>query len=518
MSDDRLLGLDVGTQSVRALLFDARGELIAGHRVPIAPYQPGEPAAAEQPAVLYWEALVAACAGLRQAAPDGCRQIVAAGLTTQRNTVVPVDRDGQALHPALTWMDKRSAARVPPLPGYLRWAFRLAGLSATVSRFQHDAKSNWLACEAPDVHARMHRFLLLSGYLTHRLTGRFVDSTGAQVGYLPFDYKRQQWADAGSWRWRALGLQPGHMPDLVPCGQPLGPLGDEAARALGLPAGLPVISSGADKACEVLGSGCISPETASLSFGTTATVNSCRPRYMEATRFLPAYPAALPGAWNSEVNIYRGFWLVSWFKQQFGAEEQQVAEARGVAPETLLDQQIEAIPPGSMGLVLQPYWSPGVRDPGPEAKGSIIGFGDVHLRGHVYRAVLEGLIYGLREGAERIERRGRVSIELLRVAGGGAQSDVALQITADVFNRPAERPHTHEASGLGAAINAAVGAGLYPDHASAATAMTRPGRRFTPEPAAVRVYDQLYHRVYRRMYGRLAPLFRDIRAITGYPP
>jgi sugar (pentulose or hexulose) kinase len=108
-----------------------------------------------------------------------------------------------------------------------------------------------------------------------------------------------------------------------------------------------------------------------------------------------------------------------------------------------------------------------VRQPGPEAKGAIIGFGDVHTRAHLYRAMLEGLAYALREGKERIERRNGQKIQRLRVAGGGSQSDAAMQLTADIFGLPAERPHTCETSGLGAAITAMVGLGIHPDFPTA---------------------------------------------------
>jgi sugar (pentulose or hexulose) kinase len=158
-----------------------------------------------------------------------------------------------------------------------------------------------------------------------------------------------------------------------------------------------------------------------------------------------------------------------------------------------------------------------VRIPGPEAKGAMIGFGDVHTRAHVYRAIIEGIGYALREARERVEKRNGVPVRRLRVAGGGSQSDAAMQITADIFNLPAERPHVYEASGLGAAINAAVGLGLYPDHATAVARMTRVGRVFEPLPQNARLYDRLYRHVYRRLYDRLAPLYRDIRRITGYP-
>ena len=116
-------------------------------------------------------------------------------------------------------------------------------------------------------------------------------------------------------------------------------------------------------------------------------------------------------------------------------------------PESLFDDLVAAAPPGSMGLVLQPYWTPGIRHPGPEAKGAIIGFGEAHTRAHVYRAILEGLGYALRDGRERIERRTKVALTELRVSGGGSQSDAAMQLTADIFRLPAMRPHTSETSG-----------------------------------------------------------------------
>jgi len=196
----------------------------------------------------------------------------------------------------------------------------------------------------------------------------------------------------------------------------------------------------------------------------------------------------------------------------------QIAAKKKIAPEALFDDLVRDIPPGSMGLMLQPYWSPGVRIPGPEAKGSIIGFGDVHTRAHIYRAILEGLAYALKEGTARTEKRNGVPITKLRVSGGGSQSAVAMQLTADIFNMPAERPHTYETSALGAAIDAAVGLKLHPDFTSAVRAMTRVGDVFEPVPANVDIYRELYGKVYLKLYNRLQPLYRRIRDITGYPP
>ena len=349
------------------------------------------------------------------------------------------------------------------------------------------------------------------------MTGEYRDSTGSQVGYLPFDYKRQRWAGPRDFKWLVMPVTPGMLPELIPPGEQIGTLLPEAAAHLGLPGGLPVIAAASDKACEILGSGGLSPETGCMSYGTTATINTTNARYVEPTRFMPPYPSALPGHYSTEVMIYRGFWMVSWFKREFGLREQKLAEQKGIEPEALFDELVNAVPPGSMGLMLQPYWSPGVRQPGPEAKGSIIGFGDVHTRAHVYRAILEGLAYALKEGKERIEKRSGQAIKRLRVAGGGSQSDAAMQLTADIFGLPAERPHTYETSGLGAAIDAAVGLGLHPDFDTAVRAMTRTGRVFEPNPEASALYQRLYREVYQDMYPRLQPLYKKIREITGYP-
>jgi sugar (pentulose or hexulose) kinase len=147
----------------------------------------------------------------------------------------------------------------------------------------------------------------------------------------------------------------------------------------------------------------------------------------------------------------------------------------------------------------------------------MIGFGDVHTRAHVYRALLEGIAYALRDGAERTERRTGSRITELRVSGGGARSRAVLQLVADVFGLPAGLPHTSEASGLGAAIVGALATGLHPDVETAVAAMTRVGTVVEPNPAAHALYDGLYRRVYRPMYARLRPLYAAIRDLTGYP-
>ncbi|MCC7208106.1 MAG: FGGY-family carbohydrate kinase [Anaerolineae bacterium] len=515
---DHVLAFDAGTQSVRALLFDLKGNLVARARVPIEPYFSSQPGWAEQQPEVYWDALTQASRQLW--ATPGIRPEMVAGLalTTQRGTVINVDRAGRPLRPAIVWLDQRTTRGLKPVGGLWGLIFRLIRMRETIAYLQAEAEANWIRTYQPDIWAQTHKLLLLSGYLTHRLTGRFVDSVACQVAYIPFDYRALRWAAPGDWKWQAIPMDRALLPDLAPPGEQLGELSAEAAAAAGLPAGLPVIAAAADKACEMLGSGCIEPHVGCLGYGTTATFNVLSRKYLELVPFIPPYPGALPGAYSLEFQVYRGYWMVSWFKAQFGHREQQLAAERGVEVEALFDELVNEAPPGAMGLMLQPYWTPGLKAPGREAKGAVVGFGDVHTRAHMYRAILEGVAYALREGKERCERRSKIPVTALRVSGGGSQSDAAMQITADVFGLPAERPHTFETSGLGAAIEAAVGLKLHPDFGAAVRDMTRTGRVFEPNLQAQATYDALYRQVYQRMYGRLQPLYQAIRDITGYPP
>jgi sugar (pentulose or hexulose) kinase len=419
--------------------------------------------------------------------------------------------------PAILWLDQRRCQSLPAIGGLWGLLFKATGLAGTLAYIQSETEANWISRNQPDVWAQTHKYLLLSGYLNFRLTGEYVDSVGSQVGYLPFDYKRLRWARPWDWKWRCVPVAPNQLPRLMAPGQILGTVSHQASRETGVPSGLPVFAAAADKACEVIGSGSLDPSVGCLSYGTTATINVTHRRYIEPIPLLPAYPSAVPGSHTIEVQVFRGFWMVNWFKEEFGFPEKQAAKKTGVPAEDLFEDLIKDIPPGSMGLMLQPFWTPGIRTPGPEAKGAIIGFGDVHTRAHMYRSILEGLAYALREGKERIERRSRTPITRLRVSGGGSQSDLALQLTADVFGLPTARPHLYETSGLGAAIDTAVGLGLYPDFDTAVSAMTRPGDCFEPNPSNHRLYNELYHKVYKRMYRRLKPLYEKIREITGYP-
>ena len=517
MSKDLILSIDSGTQSVRALIFDLRGNLLYKRRVPLQPYLSKEPGWAEQDAPYYWSSLCRACRMLWDETDVPKDAIAGVALTTQRATMINVDRDGNPLRRAIVWLDQRRTSGLKPIGGFWGLAFKAARMSETVAYLQAEAESNWIRQYQPEIWNKTYKYLFLSGYLTYCLTGRFVDSIGCQVGYVPFDYKKKTWASSWNWKWQATRVEPEMLPELIPPTEVLGQITRRAAEDTGIPEGLPVIAAAADKACEVIGAGCLQPHMGCLSYGTSATINTTHYKYVEAIPLIPPYPSPVPDAYSLEIQIYRGYWMVSWFKEQFAHLETQMAEERGVEVESLIEDLLHEVPAGSMGLILQPYWSPGIKVPGPEAKGAVIGFGDIHNRAHFYRAIIEGLAYALREGKERQEKRSGVKITELRVSGGGSQSNTAMQLTADIFNLPTARSHIYETSGLGAAIDAAVGLKLHPNFKVAVAEMTHLGDCFEPNLTTHRIYDELYRRVYKQMYERLKPLYEEIRSITGYP-
>lgn len=514
---DHVVAIDAGTQSIRAVLIDLKGNIVRIERTEVEPYFSTQPGFAEQDPDYLWNVLCQTTKRLMESIEVPIESIKGMSITTQRGTLVNIDEDGKPLRPAMLWLDQRKANVEGWPKGFIKLGLKLVNMHESLVHAIKDGESNWIRQNQPEAWAKTHKHMFLSAFFIHRLTGKYIDSIGSTVGYMPFNYKKQQWCKPGEMNLKMFPIERDKLVDLVKPSELLGYITESTANITGLPKGLPVIAAAADKACEVLGSGCISPEIACLSYGTTATIETVNPKYVEVIKFFPSYPSAIPNFYNTEVMIYRGFWMINWFKKEFGHKEVELAKKMGKPAEELFDEMISTIPPGSMGLTLQPYWSPGVKIPGVEAKGAVIGFGDVHTKAHLYRSILEGLTYALKEGALRTQKRNGVKIKKLRVSGGGSQSKNALQMTADIFNLPVEKPHTFETSALGAAINCVVGLKLYPDFQTAIDNMCRVGEVYYPIPENRDIYKKLYEKVYSKMYKQLQPLYRDIREITNYP-
>jgi sugar (pentulose or hexulose) kinase len=512
-----IVAIDSGTQSIRAVLFDRHGMQIALEQAEFEPYFSLEPGWAEQRTEDYWDKLCQVCRGLMAKIEIDTHQIAGIGLTSQRNTVIPLDKDGNALRAGIIWLDQRTVANVPPIGRAITFVTGLMGLTEAIRYSQKNSKFLWIKQNEPEIYRKTHKFVQATGFFVRQLTGEFRDSYAMISGISPFDYKTLRYYSAPlDFIYDVLGIEKRQCVDLYSPDKVIGYITRQAAQATGLPEGLPLVVGGGDKQCELLGAGAIDPSIAVISFGTGTAMEVITYKYINdgQLRFF-TWPAALPKAWVLEMFILRGFWMVTWFKQEFGHREALEAQKRGVAHEVVLDEVIRDIPPGSMGLMLQPYWSPTVNN--KYAKGSIIGFGDVHTRAHIYRAIFEGICFELRRMQEIVQKKTGITVNEIRVGGGGSRSDVVVQIAADMFNLPASRMATSEIAALGAAMDAAVGIGIYKTFEEAVAAMVRKGKTFHPNPQNHLIYTRLFNEAYKKSFLALEPIYRRIARITGYP-
>jgi len=392
--------------------------------------------------------------------------------------------------------------------------FGLAGRSKLIDFVQKNSRFTWLYTYEPEIYKKTHKFCQVTSYFVKKLTGEFADSCSLYVGYYPLEHKKFDWFKIGGVM-DLFSVREDLLPIIKQPHEVLGVVTKAAAKETGLPEGLPIIVGGGDKQSESLGAGVLTSDIGVISFGTATAMEIVTKKYIEdgAGRFF-TWCSAVPYEWNIECFIYRGFWMVRWFTNEMGYREDVIARERGVAPEVVFDEIIRDIPPGCLGLMLQPYWTP--LPSLAYSKGSIIGFGSAHTRGHIYRAILEGMAYELRRLGELAQNKTGVPLKELRVGGGGSRSDMAVQIASDVFNLPAKRMDTFENCAKGAAIDAAVGVGLHKNFEEAVAAMTRTGKEFFPNPKNREIYDGLYKEVYMKTYHALAPLYKKMIEITGY--
>jgi len=515
---ETILSIDCGTQSLRAILFSLKGELLGIEKIPFEPYISLNPGWAEQDPEIYWETLKTACLNLKQAHPIHFENIAGVGVTTIRDSMINVDEEGNPLRPAMVWLDQRKAEPVYKPWFGMRLLIWVIGMEDSINKAQKEGKCNWVKQNQPEIWKNTHKYLQVSGFLNYRLIGEFKDSIASQIGHIPFDYKKQKWGnrkDLLTFSTKIYPVEKEKLPEIVKSGEIIGNITKQASVLTGIAVGVPVVACGSDKGCGTIGNGVLSGKMANLSLGTTATIQITSKRYLEPISFMPSYPSVIPGLFNPEIEIFRGFWMISWFKKQFAQKEVEEAKTKGVAVEKVLDGLLAKSPPGSMGLIVQPYWSPGLSQ--PSAKGAIIGFGDVHKKPHVYRAIIEGIVFGLLDGKEKIEKVSKTKIQKLTVSGGGSQSDEICQIASDVFNLPISRGNTAEASGLGAAIVTAFGTGYYDSIESAISKMVHYKSEFHPNKKNHKLYRQLYKKVYKKMYKKLKRFYKRIRKITGYP-
>lgn len=515
MKNPLVLTFDCGTQSLRAVLMDKEGTIIGKEQEKYQhPYYSKNPGWAEQPASVYWNAVCKTSKALKEKCSERWDDIICVTVSAIRDTYTCIDKDGNILRDFIVWLDQRTAECKEPLPATSRLAFSIAGMTNALDVQRKITKSNWIRENEPEIWEKAHKYISVGGSIIYNLTGEMKDSAASMIGHIPFDYKNKKWKSEKDIQFAMFGVDKEKLLEMVePCGT-LGYITKKAEELTGIKEGLPVIATGSDKGCETLGAGVIDNKGASLSFGTASTVQISTSHYVEPEPLLPAYPAVIPTLYNPEVQIYRGYWMITWFLKEFAEKEVKQAKELGCSPEELLNKELANIPAGCDGLVLQPYWSPFLKQ--PEGKGCIIGFSSVHTRVHIYRAIIEGIGFALYDALQNLQKRSKNKTEYLVVNGGGSQSDAICQITADMFNLPVRRIQNYEATSLGSSIAGFVAMGEYSSFEEASSKMTHYRDEFIPNKEVHEIYEKLYSQVYKKTYEHLRPLYVKLYEILKH--
>ena len=509
MRDSLVLTFDIGTQSARALLVRPDGSFADKIQKKYEqPYFSKQPGWAEQTPDFYYEIIASLSKELLARNDALTKDITSVTLTCIRDTVLCLDKDKRPLRDIILWLDKRRAHYWKSFPVVKNALFHLVGMGETVKNIYRVTAANWVMQNEPDIWAKTDKYVLLPTYLNYKLTGNLTDSTANMIGHIPFDYKKRQWQGPNDLSRCVSDVPQEKLCDLVPSGAVIGTITAQASSLTGIPAGLPLIATGSDKGCETLGLSVIHPHQAAVSFGTTATLQMAVKDYFEPQKFMPAYPAVPNDMYNPEFEVYRGFWMISWFIDQFGAADKLEAEKQGISTEQLLDARIKNIEPGCGGLLLQPFWTAGITN--PNDKGVIVGFADYHTRYHLYRAIIEGICMELYRGLHVMQKRSGKTVTELFVGGGGAKSDIVCQITADLFDLPVKRIQTHEASAIGAAMAAFVALGTFRNYDDAIVHMVQEKDVFYPNKEQHEQYMAYYEKAYAPLSDKLKSINKSI--------
>ena len=454
MSKKYLIGIDEGSQSAKILIFDLKGSIVCEDKEPLKPYALPAPGLVEHPGDDWWDAIKAASKKCMKKFQGDPSEIAGIGLCAIRYCRDYLKADGTLAQPALSWMDTRVAQ---PYDGG-----------------NPDAKYVTAS----------------SGYITYRLTGEKKDTVSNYEGEWPIDIDNWKWSDDPE-LYKQTGMPREMLFDLVMPGDILGYITKEAAEATGFPEGLPVVATANDKAVEGLGSGCVGDKTACISLGTyTAAMIEGKENLKNTKAVWPKF-SCVPNKYLYDSNgIRRGMWTISWFKNILGEGYEKIAAEKGMSAEELLSEEASKVPVGSDGLMTVLDWLAPVDQ--QFKKGIMIGFDGRHTSGHMYRSILEAVALTMRKHVTDMTDELGVKLDKIIVTGGGSNSDLFMQIFADVFQIRMVRNEVNGAAGLGSAICAAVAMGVYPDFDTAVENMVRIKDSFEPNKENAEIYNKMY--------------------------
>lgn len=491
------MGIDVGTSGTRAVIVGQDGQVAGAATADHEPMRMPHPGWAEQDPEDWWRAAISAVrAALEQARVQGS-DIAAIGLSGQMHGVALLDRSALPLRPALLWCDQRSQPQCDWITSRVG-AERLIKLVSNPALTGFSApKLLWVRDHEPGIFDRTAHFLLPKDYVRLKLTGEFATDVSDASGTLLFDVTHRRWSNE---MLEMLHIDRAMLPRAYESAEITGEISNATALVTGLRSGTLVVAGAGDQAASAVGNGIVSPGLTSATLGTSGVVFSytAEPNLDPLGR-IHTFCHAVPGKWHV-MGVTQGAGLsLRWFREQLGESESWYARQIGEDPYEAIIREAKAIPPGSDGLLFLPYLM-GERTPhlDPRARGAWFGLTAGHKRGHLIRAILEGVAFSLRDSLEIFKEMG-IPVEQIRASGGGSRSPLWRQIQANIFDKEVATLRESEGSAFGAALLAAVGSGMYRSVADAAREAIKLSDTVAPEPKAVETYDKFYQ-VYRDLY------------------
>jgi xylulokinase len=485
MAAPLLLGLDVGTSGVKAILMAEGGAVAASATIPLSLSTP-QPGWAEQDPAAWWDACVAAIDAVRRACPT--TSIAAIGISGQMHSSVFLDRTGAVIRPALLWCDGRTTAECAEITERVGGEARLRDLACNPALEGFTLpKVLWLRTHEPEAYARLATVMLPKDYIRFRLTGVLATDPSDASATLMYDTAHLRWSDEIL---AAVGVSRSIVPDVGGSSEVLGRVTTDAAAVTGIASGTPVVGGGADNACGAAGVGVLAPGEVVSSWGTSGTVLApmVEPHVDPALR-AHTFCHVAPGTWYMMGVVLSAGGAFAWYRDQLARELAGLRNA-----DALLDAEASSVLPGAGGVTFLPYLQ-GERTPlrDAAARGAFVGLSLAHTRAHLTRAVLEGVCFALRDALTILHDLGMSPSHLL-LTGGGAKSPFLRQLQAEVFGLPVSTVNREEGPAYGAALLAAVGAGVFPDVASAARATLQRSALEPPRAGAHAMYDGPYRR------------------------
>lgn len=495
-----LLGIDLGTSSIKTILFNPETSQLLATASQEYPIHKPAPNRAEQDPTEWWQATINA---VRQVITRAERNDVAAvSLSGQMHGTVLLDKYNRPLHPAIIWADQRSADACTTLVETLG-ANEYAATTGTLPAVGFlGATLVWLAAHQPDLLQASKHVVLPKDYIRLQMTGQVATDVSDAAGTGIFNISAAEWATPIL---EKVQLPYHLLPPVLASTGIAGQLTSAAAAALGLPAGIPVIAGCADQPAQAVGNGLVTPGKASITTGSGGQIFvplQAKGRRVPTDPRLHVFNHAAPDMWYVLGAILSAGLSLRWLRNITGLAQNPNAYA-------ILSREASKIGPGSDGLIFLPYLS-GERTPymDPLARGGFIGLTHYHSRGHLARAVMEGVTLAMRQALEISLNLGG-EIGTVIAAGGGAESDVWRQIQADIFGLPLRQSLLTEQAGVGAALLAGVGAGIYPNLEAACEQVVRYGPVTRPNPANQNRYIDLYQH-FVQLYPRLRQDFHRL--------